>query len=83
MNKIIEQVKTIFTKEAWEGSLDRMMRLENDRINTLKDKAVKHLNKQGWTILSTNTTIAFYGYRIQKGNQIYTVSIDEALKIKP
>lgn len=78
MKKIVN-----WLKKNWncESNLDGMFRVENEFIKANEVAAEENLRKLGWNILSTDTRIAFFGYRIQKENMIHDISLREALKM--
>lgn len=76
----MEKIKNWF-KEEFKHHPDAF-EVENKFLNEHKGEAVIHLEHLGWNILSTDRRIAFYGYRIQKGDKIYEVSLREALEMQ-
>lgn len=81
MNKIWQSIKA-WWKKNMRSDLDRIFEQENAFINKHRDAAIKNLESLGWAIISRDERVAFYGFRIQKGEHIHRVSLREALEIK-
>jgi len=62
-------------------TLDEELEKLQEYINENEGKAIENLKKLGWTILSTDKRLAFYGYKIQKNDHICEVSLNEAMKM--
>jgi len=78
---MFEKIKKWFKENTRS---DIMEGLEEER-KFLLDNAVEaevNIKNKGWNILSRNTRVISYSYKIQKGNNIYEVSLREALKLK-
>lgn len=74
--------KNLFTvKGGLFSTLDEEIAHLDAYIQKNKVRAEENLKRNGWTILSTNTRLIDYGYKIQKNDHICRVSLDEALRI--
>lgn len=69
-------------KEYFRSELDRLIDTESVFISANKTIAENLLKELGWNILSTDDRVCFFGYKIQKGDKIYKVSLREVLKLK-
>lgn len=68
-------------KSIFRSNIDDLVDEESAFVDENAPKAVAHLSRLGWRILSTDRRIFFYSFKIQKGDFIHEVSIREALKM--
>lgn len=68
-------------RKAFRSDLDVTFEKAAEEIREKAPKAEARLKELGWNILSVDTRIVFYSFKIQKGEHIHRVSIDEALKM--
>lgn len=64
------------------SSLDQAFEEEGAYIKQHYNAARANLNKLGWQVLSEDTRLAFFSFKIQKGEHIHRVSLREALLMK-
>lgn len=68
-------------KENTRDHIDAMFEDESKFIDENEPAALANLERLGWAVINTDKRIAFYSYRIQKGEHIHEVSLREALKM--
>lgn len=72
-----------FVAEMKRYNLSEMMQKEEDFIDKYDKIAVEKLSEKGWEVLSTDTRILFFGYKIWYKDTcfIQNVTLREALKM--